>query len=217
MKRRVCQTVKNKCRNLRTGVWCVLAVSTVVICTSISAAWAQHTARVPRDPNSAVQPRTRTPQETTNTQTRIRQPQENPVVQPRIRTPREEQLAIEGQRAALKAVLEAVRDVASSTEAALREQGDTQDDVTLVLDSELAEIQSHIRQLERRLASLDRPSVTRQRNAETATPRSRIRNADEPATQTPTVRNRTRAGGEQPAPTRRRQTETAPGAVSERQ
>jgi hypothetical protein len=64
-------------------------------------------------------------------------------------------MMIEGQRLALEAILEALRNVAGTTEAALLAQGDAKDDVTKILGFELTEIQNHIRRLEGRLASLD--------------------------------------------------------------
>ena len=99
-----CQIVKAKGGNLKTGARRVLAVSAVVIGTSISAAWAQRTAREPSDPNSTVQPRTRQAQENPDAQPRVRQPQEDTDVPPRSREPLQEQLMIEGQRIALETI-----------------------------------------------------------------------------------------------------------------
>jgi hypothetical protein len=155
----VYRIVKDEGTDPKNNARWVLAFGAVILCTSLSVAWAQRT-REPSDPNAT-------------TQTRTRQPQENPDAPPRTREPLQESLMIQGQRLALEAILEAVRDLAKSARVTLRERGDAQDDVTLILGFELAELQNYIRQLERRLASLDQGSVPRQRNGETATVRRR--------------------------------------------
>jgi len=200
MKGRMHRIVKDEGRNPKSNARCVLAIGAVVLCSSLSVAWAQRT-REPSDPNAATQTRTRLPQETSDTQTRTRQPQENPDLPTRTREPSQEQLMIQGQRLALEAILEAVRDLAKSARVTLRERDDAQDNVTLILGFELAELQNYIRQLERRLASLDQDSVPRQRNAETATVRRRAREAEEPTKRTPTARDKSSDEEEPPAAT----------------
>jgi hypothetical protein len=189
MKSEVWGRVKNERVSAENRALWMLAVGALVVCTLISTAWAQRT-REPSDPNATVSSPTRQPQEGSDTQSRTRKPQENPDARSRTQEPVEDPLMIEGQRIAVETILEAVRNLAATTEAALQAQGDARDEATQILSFELVEMQNHIRRLEGRLAKLGQPGATRQRDAETTTARKRTRDTDTTDKQTRTTRDR---------------------------